>query len=336
LEYKITIAVVPEASMKQWKNAVEKINKAYTKKKSEVTAQEIDKELENIAKSRVQHAKVEREAKDGDNVILDFEVKKDGVPIENGASKNHPLILGRGVFIPGFEEQVIGMKASETKDFELTFPKDYHDKGLAGTPAQFFVTVNEVQERKTPDVSDEFARSLGKFKDLADMRKSVAEGMEEEKKHELKEKRRAEIIDVLIENIQVELPEILIHEELHKMINEFKMQLEGMGITFEQYLMQISAKGGSASGGKTLKDLEKEWEPQAIKRVKAALALEEVAKEREISIPSEEVEAEMNKTLAQYKKIKDVEKNIDLGKLYNYVKDMMQNEKVLEMLENIK
>ena len=327
LEYKLTIAVVPEASMKPWKNAVEKINKAYAKKKTEVTAEEIDKELENIAKSRVQHVKVERAAKDGDNVILDFDVKKDGVPIENGASRNHPLILGRGVFIPGFEEQIIGMKASETKDFELTFPEDYHEKWLAGTPAQFIVTVNEVQERKTPDVSDEFARSLGKFKDLADMRKSVTEGMEEEKKHDFKEKRRVEIIDVLIENIQVELPEILIHEELHKMINEFKMQLEGMGMTFDQYLVQLK---------KTIDDLEKEWEPQAIKRVKAALALEEVAKEKEISIPSEEVEAEMNKTLAQYKKIKDVEKNIDLTRLYNYVKGMMQNEKVLAMLENIK
>jgi trigger factor len=327
LEYKITIAVVPEASMKPWKNAVEKINKEYAKKKTEVTAEEIDKELENIAKSRVQHVKIERAAKDGDNVILDFDVKKDGVPIENGASRNHPLILGRGVFIPGFEEQIIGMKVSETKDFELTFPKDYHEKWLAGTPAQFTVTVNEVQERKTPDVSDEFARSLGKFKDLAEMRKSVTEGMEEERKHELKEKRRVEIIDVLIENIQVELPEILIHEELHKMIDEFKTQLEGMGMTFDQYLMQIK---------KTIDDLEKEWEPQAIKRVKAALAMEEVAKEKEIIIPNEEVETEMNKTLAQYKKIKDIEKNIDLGRLYNYVKGMMQNEKVLEMLENIK
>lgn len=326
LEYKVICAVIPEVAMKPWKNAIEKINKEYNKKKAEVSKEEIDKELENITKSRVQHVKVERAAKDGDNVLLDFEAKRDGVPIENGSSKNHPLILGRGVFIPGFEEQVIGMKAGEIKDFELTFPKDYHDKGLAGNPAQFMVTVNEVQERKSPELSDEFAKSLGKFKDLADMRKSVTEGMEEEKKHELKEKRRAEIIDALIEATQTELPEILIHEELHKMINEFGMQLEGMGMTFDQYLMQIK---------KTIDDLEKEWEPQAIKRVKAALALEEVAKEKEINVPNEEVEAEMNKTLAQYKKIKDVEKNIDLGKLYNYIKGMMQNEKVLEMLEKI-
>lgn len=325
-EYKVVTAVVPEAKLKPWQKAVEKINKEYAKKKAEVSKEEVDKELENIAKSRVQHVKVEREAKDGDNVILDFEVKKDGVPIENGSSKNHPLILGRGVFIPGFEENVIGMKAGEVKDFELTFPKDYHAKGLAGTPAQFTVTVNEVQERKTPEVTDEFAKSLGKFKDLAEMRKSVTEGMEEEKKNEMKEKRRAEIIDALIDAIEVELPEVLIHEELHKMINEFGMQLEGMGMTMDQYLAQIK---------KTIDDIEKEWEPQAIKRVKAALALEEVAKEKEVEVKNEEVEEQMNKTLAQYKKIKDVEKNVDLGKLYNYIKGMLQNEKVLTLLESL-
>jgi trigger factor len=327
LEYKVTTAIIPEVTLKPWKSSVEKINKEYSKKKAEVSAQDVDKELTEIANSRVQHITVEREAQNGDNVILSFEVKKEGVPIENGKSKSHPMILGRGVFIPGFEEQVVGMKAGEIKDFELTFPKDYHEKGLAGNPAQFTVTVETVQERKSPEVTDEFARSLGKFKDLAEMRKNVTEGMEEEKKNELKEKRRGEIIDALIEVTVVEIPHVLIHEELHKMIGEFEMQLQGMNITFEQYLIQI---------GKTVDELEKEWEPQAIKRIKAALALEEVAKEREIEVANEEVEAEMNKTLAQYKKIQDAEKNIDLGKLYNYVKGMMQNEKVLEFLEGIK
>ncbi|EKE25528.1 MAG: hypothetical protein ACD_5C00128G0001 [uncultured bacterium] len=327
LVYKILTDIIPAATLKPYKSAVQKINKEYLKKGSEVTEEEVTKEIEEIAKSRVQHVKVDREAQDGDNVILDFEVKQSGVPIENGTSKNHPMILGRGVFIPGFEEQVIGMKAGDIKDFELTFPKDYHAKGLAGKPAQFTVTVNTVEERKSPEVSDEFARSLGKFKDLADMRKNVSEGMQEEKKSDLKEKRRAEIIEALIAVTEVELPHILIHEELHKMIGEFEMQLQGMNMTFDQYLQQI---------GKNIDELEKEWEPQAIKRIKAALALEEVAKDQEIEIPSEEVEAEMNKTLAQYKKVQDVEKNIDLGKLYNYVKGMMQNEKVLEYLENIK
>ena len=326
LEYKVVCAVMPEITLKSLESAVEKVNKEYAKKKADVSEEEINKELENIAKGRVQHIKVEREAKDGDNVILDFEVKKDGVPIENGSSKNHPLILGRGVFIPGFEENVVGMKAGESKTFELTFPKDYHAKNLAGNAAQFTVTVNEVQERKTPELTDDFAKSLGKFKDLADMRKSVAEGMQEEKKIELKEKRRNEFVEKLVEAVQVELPKVLVHEELHKMINEFIMQLQGMGMSFDQYLQQI---------GKKIDELEHEWEPQAIKRIKAALALEEIAKEKEIKIDSEEIEAEMNKTLAQYKKIKDAEKNIDLGRLYNYIKGAMQNEKVFEMLEKM-
>lgn len=327
LVYKIKTDLIPEAKLKTYKAAVVKINKEYEKKTNEVSEEDVTKEIEEIAKSRVQHVKVDREAQDGDNVILDFEVKQGGVPIENGTSKNHPLILGRGVFIPGFEENVLGMKAGEIKDFELTFPEEYHAKNLAGKAAQFTVTVNSVEERKTPEVTDEFAKSLGKFKDLADMKKSVKEGMEEEKKNELKEKRRAEIIDALIEATEVEIPHSLIHEELHKMIGEFEMQLQGMGLTFEQYLGQI---------GKTFDELEHEWEPQAIKRIKAALALEEVVKEKEIEIPTEDVEAEMNKTMAQYKNVKDVEKNIDLGRLYNYIKGMMQNEKVLEMLENLK
>lgn len=306
---------------------MEKINKEHAKKDETVTEKEIDKELEEIAKSRVQHVTVERQAQDGDNVILDFTVKQGGIPIENGTSKNHPLILGRGVFIPGFEENIVGMKAGEKKEFELAFPAEYHAKNLAGKPAQFEVRLNEVQERKTPELSDEFARSLGKFKDLAEMRKNVADGMSEEKKNELKEKKRAAYIEALIELSEVELPEILIHEELHKMIGEFEMQLQGMGMTFEQYLGQL---------GKSAAELEKEWEPQAVKRVKAALVLEEVVKAEEIKIPAEEVEAEMNRTLAQYGKIKDVEKNVDLSKLYNYVKGMMQNEKVLELFEGIK
>ncbi len=327
LEYKIVTAVVPQLTLKPWRKAMEKINKEHAKKDGAVSEKEIDKELEDIAKSRVQHVTVEREAQDGDNVVLDFTVKQGGVPIENGTSKNHALILGRGVFIPGFEENILGMKAGEEKEFELTFPAEYHAKNLAGKPAQFEVKVNEVQERKSPQLSDEFARSLGKFKDLADMRKNVAEGMVEERKNELKEKKRGEYIDALIEHSQVELPEVLVHEELHKMIGEFEMQLQGMGMTFDQYLGQIK---------KSLDDLEKEWEPQAIKRVKAALALEEVAKEEEINVPSEEVEAEMNKTLAQYKKVKDIEKNVDLSKLYDYVKGTMQNEKALELFESIK
>lgn len=326
LEYKITTAVVPKAQLKSWKDKIKKINSAYKEKKVQVSEEDIKKELEYIANSRVQLVDVEREAKDGDSVLLDFQVKRDGVLIENGSSKNHPLILGRGVFIPGFEEKIVGMKTNEEKEFELKFPHEYHEKSLAGKDATFSVKLNKVQERKTPEITDEFAKSLGKFENLDALKKSITEGMTEEKTKELAEKKRGEMIDKLVESAEVDLPEILIHEELHKMLGEFEMQLQGMGMDLNTYFQQIK---------KTQEEIEKEWHPQAEKRVKAALAMEAVAKEENIEVSSEEIEEEMNKTLEYYKNIKDVEKNIDLGRLYNYVKGVKQNEKVFEMLEKI-
>jgi trigger factor len=327
LVYEIVTAVVPVAEIGAWQDKVKKTNAKFAKEEIKVEDAEIDKEIEQIANGRVQLVDVDREAKNDDNVMIDFEVKRGGVPIEHGTSKNHPLVLGRGVFIPGFEENVIGMKAGEEKEFELNFPEDYHDKEIAGKPATFSVKVNLVQERKTPEVSDEFARSLGKFADLAELKKNVKDGMLEEKQRETKEKRRAEIVEILIDAVKVELPEVLVHEELHKMLGEFDMQLQGMGMNLDVYLEQIK---------KTKDDLETEWHTQAERRVKAALALEEVAKKEEIQVSNEEVEAEMNKTLQQYKGIKDVEKNIDLGRLYNYLRGTLQNEKVFELMENLK
>ncbi|EKE15594.1 MAG: hypothetical protein ACD_11C00125G0002 [uncultured bacterium] len=326
-EYKVVTAVVPEAEIKDWRDKIKKVNKEYKDKKVEVKDEDVEKELAQIAQSRVQLVPVEREAKDGDNVLIDFQVKRQGVPIEGGTSKNHPLLLGKGVFIPGFEENVIGMKAGEEKEFELTFPKEYHDKSLAGNPASFSVKLNVVQERKTPEISDAFAKSLGKFENLEDFRKNLREGLAKDKKNELEEKKRAGYVEKLVESIKAELPEVLVHEELHRMIGEFEMQLSGMGITFEKYLEQIK---------KTKEEVEKEWRPQAEKRILAALALEKVAKEVEIEIPAEKIEAEINKTMAQYKNIKDVEKNIDLARLYNYVKGNLQNQEVFDMLERLK
>jgi len=325
-EYKIVTAVVPEAELKDWQDKIKKVNKEYRDKKAEVKDEDVEKELSQLAQSRVQLVAVEREAKDGDSVLIDFQVKRQGVPIEGGTSKNHPLVLGKGVFIPGFEENVIGMKAGEEKEFELKFPEEYHEKSLAGNPATFSVKLNAVQERKTPEVNDAFAKSLGKFETLEELKKNMGEGLLKEKAEQLKEKKRAEYIEKLVESTKAELPEVLVHEELHRMIGEFEMQLSGMGITFDKYLEQIK---------KSQDDVEKEWQPQAEKRILAALALEKVAKEKEIEVPAEKIEAEINRTMAQYKNVKDVEKNIDLAKLYNYVKGNLQNEEVLEMMEKM-
>ncbi|HHE45826.1 MAG TPA: trigger factor, partial [Candidatus Moranbacteria bacterium] len=146
LKYKVVVSVMPKIKIKDdYAEAIKKVNREFENKKGEVEEDELNLEIERLAASRVKLVTVNREAKKGDSVEVDFKVLKEGVPIENGSSQNHPIILGKGVFIPGFEEQIVGMKAGEEKEFELTFPETYHQKNLAGQKATFKVKVNLVQ-----------------------------------------------------------------------------------------------------------------------------------------------------------------------------------------------
>ena len=326
LEYMVVATVMPEVKMEEWKDEVGKVNKKHEKEEAEISDEEIQKEIKKLAESRVKLVTVNREAKDGDNVELDFEVKRDGIPIENGTSKKHNLILGKGVFIPGFEDNIIGMKAGDEKEFELSFPEGYHAKDLAGKPAQFKVKVNIVQKRETPEVNDDFAKSLGKFESLNALKENMKEGMIKEKKQRQKEQKRAEIVEELIKKVKVDLPQLLIDEEMQKMIGEFEMQIQGMGMTLDQYLGQMK---------KNKEDLMKDWIPQAEKRIKSAMALEAIIKEKEIEVPADKIEEELNRIMAQYKGVKDIKKNIDLKNLYNYAKSMLANEEAFKLLEKI-
>jgi trigger factor len=326
LEYKIKTAVVPEVKLSEWKGKIKKVNGEFKGKKAEVSEDEVKKELEKVAGTRAKLITVTREAKDGDNVMVDFSVLKDGVPIENGTSKNHPLVLGKGVFIPGFEEKLIGMKENEEKEFELEFPKDYHEKSLAGQKATFKVKLQLVQKREVPEINDEFAKSLGKFEKLEDLRKSIREGIEHEKKHQIEDEKRAKYVEELIGSVEIDIPEILKKEEMERMVDEFRYQLQGMGMELESYLERI---------GKKVEDLEKDWVPQAEKRIKAAFALEEIAKQEEISVSSEKIEENMNQTLQYYKKAGDIENKVDMKRLYNYSKGVLTNEEVFKKLETL-
>lgn len=327
LKYKAIVSVMPGITVKEsYVKDIKKINEEFKNKSAKVEDKELELEMEKLANSRVQLITVMREARKNDSVEVDFEVKVSGVPIENGTSKKHNLIIGRGVFIPGFEEQIIGMREGDAKEFELPFPESYHKKDLAGKMATFKVKMNLVQERKTPELTDEFAAGLGKFKNLDDLRKNMREGMEHENEHKLKDEKRAKYLDEIIKHAKSDLPEILISEEVHKMEYELEQQLSGMGMNLDQYLTQMK---------KTRKDLEKDWEPQAMKRVMSALVLAEIAKMQDIAAESAEVEAEMNKTLQYYKGVKDISKNIDMERLYSFSKGVLENEKVFTYLEKL-
>jgi len=327
LSYQVKVSVVPELKLdKKYKKEVKKVNEEFKDRKAEVKEEEIKSELEKIANSRVKLVTVAREAKKDDNVEIDFTVLVNNVPIEGGTSKNHPMVIGKGVFIPGFEENLIGMKAEEEKEFELEFPKDYHKKDLAGKLANFKVKINLVQDRQTPEINDDFAKSLGAFENLEALKKNINEGMLEEGKRKIEEEKKGKYIEKIVECSELDLPEILIAQEIKQMFNEFEYQIQTMGLNLDTYLKQLK---------KERKELEKDWEPQAKKRVTSALALREIAKAEDIKIDSKEVEEEMNKTMAQYKNVKDMEKNIDMERLYEYTRGNLENGKVFEMLGKI-
>lgn len=327
LEFVARVDVLPEISIKDsYKKELKKINEAYAKKTAEPTEEEITAEMEKLANSRVKLVTVNRETRNNDSVEIDFAVLIDGAVIEGGESKNHPLVIGKGVFIPGFEDKLIGMKENDEKEFELEFPKEYHKKDLAGKKATFKVAMKLVQERQAPELDDDFAKSMGKFETLEDLRKNMREGLLEENKHKLKEQRRTEFVEKIVENSKVELPDSLVQRETRQMMLEFEQQLQPMGMSLDQYLEQLK---------KERKDLEKDWEPQAAKRVISAMALKEIARLEEINIDSKIVEDEMNKTLQYYKNIQNMEKNIDMERLYAYTKDTLENEEVFSRLESI-
>lgn len=321
----IVTDVIPVITLGNWREVAKKINQEFKDKKGSVSEEAVTAEIERIAKMRAPLVTVNRAAQDGDTVLLDFEVKQDGVLIENGTSKNHPLVLGSDSFIPGFEEEVKGLSAGEEKTFTLTFPKEYHANHLAGKPADFSVTIRAVQEMEVPELNDEFAKSLGSFESLEALQKNVREGMEVEESAQIKNEQRTAILDALVEKQNIEYPESLVQEELGRIKAEFSNQLSRMGASFEDFLAQSK---------KTEEDMRSDWLPQAKKRVVAYLILDRISVDENVFPESEEVEAEMNKAIGYFKNVKDAEKNLDMAALYNVVSEQVRNEKVFQLLES--
>ncbi len=329
LVFTVVTAVIPEVTIADtWKKSVKKASQEHKKKEATliVEPKEIEDELKRLALMRAKFITVNRPAALEDSVEVDFEVRVNGVIIEGGKSEKHALVLGKGVFIPGFEEMIVGMKEGEEKTFTLSFPDDYHAKHLAGNPAEFHVKLRLVQERDIPVLDDAFAKGLGAFESLEDLQKKISEGMLEEKRLHFKEEGRTALLDALVADTVIDFPEILVEEEQNRMASEFQLQIENMGMPFEQYLERV---------GKSLDALKQDWIEQAKKRLAAGLILEKLAQEDQIEVDSKDVEHEMNIILQQYKRVQDAEKNIDLERLYTATRGRLRNEKVFEMLEKL-
>jgi trigger factor len=285
LEFEATVEVVPPVTLPDYT----KIKKAT--KPVAVTDKQIDEMVEDLRRRVAKRVPAVRGAEMGDELKFDFEGKKDGKLVEGAAGQNYTLKLGAGNFIPGFEEQLVGLKVGDEKSFNVTFPKDYHEKSLAGQPVEFSVKVHEVTELELPKVDDKFAAEVGPFKTVAELRTDIADQLKVEAEEAASRTYETELLEQIVSKSSMKVPERLTTQQIERMKAEMSQRLAGSGLNMEQYLQ---------AQNQTQEQFEKELRPEAEKRVKLALVLSEVAKKEQLTVGEDEVQAEVEKMRLQY------------------------------------
>ncbi len=295
------------------------------KNKGEVKPEDIDKAVTELQEMFATEAMVDREAKHGDKVVVDIDLFQDHVAVEGGATKQHPVVIGSGHFIPGFEDQMVGVKNNETKTFTLEFPKEYHNEKLAGKPGEFTVKINGVYEITKPELNDELAKKAGKFETLVELRTKLEENLQTEADDKEDAAFERAVIEELVGKSKFgDLPEMLVESELEKMLHELQEQVTQQGGKWEDYLTAIK---------KSADDLKKEFRPQGEKRVKAALLIREVAKLEKIEADPKSVEEQVQSTLKMYASNPEVLSRIDSPDYRDYLKSMDVNKRVVDFLK---
>lgn len=287
LEFEAEVAVMPEVKLKNLKKI------KIPEEKVTVTEKDVDEVLEELRKKGAKETLVDRIAKKGDKIEIDFTGKdKTGVALEGMHSKNHPLVIGEGVFLPTFEENLIGAKKGERKEFTVTFPADYHVKKYQGKEVIFTIDVHGVKERELPELNDAFCvQNFGEKQTLATVRAMIKTDLQKRKEQEAQEKRENLLLEKIIEATEVDLPEDLITEEIDFLYNQQIKEVEQMGITREQYEKYLAEKK---------KDPKAELRDRAVKQVTLRMSLIEVIKQEKLTVTDEEVAAEKELVLTQY------------------------------------
>lgn len=279
--------------------------------------------INQIINSRTKTAAVNRAAAINDLVEVDFVVKVNGVKIENGESLNHPVIIGEKTFMPGFEEQLVGLKAGESKDFELVAPKNYPHASLAGKRVNFSVKVNQVFERLQPTLNDEFASSLGNFKTVAHLNESIEAGLKLEREKEVLAKAQAELVKKISDQTTLEFPKKLAEDELEAMLSDLKNRLASTGMDWTTYLIKIN---------KSEESLRDQWRPRAAERVKADLVISALIRAEKIEVPDAKINAKATQWLSHYRSPKAAAKEISPNVLYARAKHSLERIALLEKL----
>lgn len=280
------VYVKPEVVVKDYKGLEAE------KEEDTVTDEEVQTELERMQQRNSRLVPVEREAQNGDTVNIDFEGFVDGVAFDGGKGEKFDLALGSGTFIPGFEEQLVGKKTGESCDVNVTFPEEYQEKSLAGQPAVFHCTVNEVKESQKPALDDEFAKDVSEFDTLEELRADIARGMRERKEASVKNAFQEKLMDQVIATMEAEIPDAMIENQLDRIEEDFGYRLAMQGMNLDAYLKM---QGMDHNAFRNI------FRSQAERQVKIRLALEAIAKLENLDVTEEELEAEFTKLAEQNK-----------------------------------
>lgn len=318
VEIEFTIITKPEVKVKKYKDL--KVKKPTVK----VTKEEIENEIENLRNDYAEIELKDGKIENGDTAVIDFEGFKDGVAFSGGKGENYPLEIGSKTFIPGFEEALIGLKTGDKKDVELTFPEDYPSEELKGQKVVFKVTVHEVKTRVLPELNKEFFEDLG-YEDVTnekELENHVKEHLKEHKELDAENKQIDEILEKVRENTEIDIPEELIHEEIHRMLDSYDQRLRTQGLNLDQYL-EFSKK--------KIEDLEDELKPEAEKNITYRYMMEEIAKLEKIEVTDEEADAEAERLSIMYNMTKE-----ELIKAFGGREFLLYDTKMRKALEFLK
>ena len=292
VEFKFTLTLKPEVKLGKYQGLKAK------KEKVKVTKEEVEDSINHMREHYKEYFVKDGKIENGDIAVIDFEGFKDGVPFEGGKGENYSLEIGSNTFIPGFEEQLIGLKAGDEKDIELSFPEDYHAEDLKGQAVVFKVKVNEVKEVKIPELDEDFFNDLGMegIDSKEALEKQVKENIQVQKEKKADEEWLNALLEEAASTMEVDIPNVMIEEETKRMIQEYSQNLQMQGISLEQFYQFT---------GLTEDKLMEEYKEQATKRVTYRLMIEAIIKKENIEVTDEEMNREVSEIADKYKMTKE-------------------------------
>lgn len=287
-KFKAKVTVKPEAKLGEYKGL--NIEKASV----EVTEEDLNAELDRVQQRQAELVIVDEDtAKNGDTVVIDFEGFVDGEAFEGGKGERYNLELGSNSFIPGFEDQLVGLGTGDFKDVEVTFPEHYHAENLAGKAATFKVKVHEIKRKQLPVLDDEFAKDVSEFDTLEEYKADLTKQIQARKEREAEQAREAAVVEQVSANAEVEIPRAMIESEIQHMVKDLDNRLRMQGMDIDMFL---------TLSGQTIADLREQMQKEADQRVKNNIVLEQVAKEEALTVSDEELNEELEKMAAAYQR----------------------------------